>query len=167
MCPTLGAIMPLFSTMVMLGLPMTRQFRMETCGEYRAETGATILCHFQANCCTVTALLKFWSWVLLSSTTVNYYTNILGTNPMGFLVKSVLMSCVLQSVWHGWRVLLLHIWHHLLLPSQRQVHSRPEGHLWSCPQVIPRCHGCAQTRLTSCFWETNTVNTLLLSILQK
>lgn len=65
------------------------------------------------------------------------------------LTEPVLMCCPPQSVWHGWRVLLLLLRHHLLLPSQRQVHSRPEGHLWGGPQVLQSCHGCHQTRLSS------------------
>jgi len=39
---------------------------------------------------------------------------------------------VLQPVWHGWRVLLLCLGHHLLIPCQRQIHSWAEVYLWSC-----------------------------------
>lgn len=110
---------PPFSTTAMPGLPMTRQLWMETCGEWPS------------------VVFNFPLWTQTQSTVeIN-------------LTESVLMFCPPQSVRHGWKVLLLLLRHHLLLPSQRQVHSRPEGHLWGRPQILPNWCGCHQTRLSS------------------
>lgn len=59
-----------------------------------------------------------------------------------------------QSVWYGWRILLLLLWHHLLIPSQWKVHIWPESRLWSCAQILQSGHGRNQTRssLNGFFW---------------
>lgn len=80
--------------------------------------------------------------------------------PSPTLSNAYLTFCFCQSVRYGWRILLLHLRHHLLLPRQRQVHSWPESCLWSRAQVVPRRHGRHQTRCVSertcnSFWMSN------------